>query len=150
MIMPHVLTSSSASVTCESTLVTREPSCVPKTAKSFFIPMVHSPLGAWDTWQHRSSPLEKVEPEAMGYVAALEPTSTGRRGPEQRDTWQRWSSPQQGGEVWGRGTRGSIGAHLSREARSGAVGHMVAPEPTLSGRRCLRPRDTWQRQNPPR
>jgi hypothetical protein len=27
-------------------------------------------------------------------------------------------------------TRGSVGAHLSREARSGAIGYMAAPEPT--------------------
>jgi hypothetical protein len=44
---------------------TREPSCMPRVAKHFFIPMVHSPSGAVDTWQHRSSPLRKAEPRAM-------------------------------------------------------------------------------------
>jgi hypothetical protein len=37
------------------------------------------------------------------------------------DTWQRRSLPQSGGEVWSHRTRGSVGAHLSREARSGAI-----------------------------
>jgi hypothetical protein len=33
--------------------------------------------------------------------------------------------------VRGRGTRGSTGAHLGKEVRSGAVGHMVVPKPPL-------------------
>jgi hypothetical protein len=70
----------------------------------------------------------------MGHVAASEPTSAGRRGPELRNTWQRWSSTQQGGEARGHVTRGSTGAHLSKEVRSGATGHGVAPEPTSVGR----------------
>jgi hypothetical protein len=40
----------------------------------------------WDTWQHRSSPLRKAEPGALGHVAALELTSARRRGPGLRDT----------------------------------------------------------------
>jgi hypothetical protein len=35
-----------ASVTHERTLKTRKPSCVPRIAKHFFIPVIHSPLGA--------------------------------------------------------------------------------------------------------
>jgi hypothetical protein len=70
----------------------------------------------------------------MGHVEALEPTSTGKRGPELRDTWQRQSSSQQGGEVRGRETRGNAGAHLDREARSEVAGHVAAPEPTSAGR----------------
>jgi hypothetical protein len=30
-------------------------------------------------------------------------------------------------------TRGSVGAHLSREVRFGAIGHVAAPEPTSFG-----------------
>jgi hypothetical protein len=47
--------------------------------------------------------------------------------------WQHMSPPQKGGEVRGRGTRGSTGAHPSKEVRSGAVGHVGAPEPTSVG-----------------
>jgi hypothetical protein len=65
-------------VTRDRALDTCEPNCVPEAARPFFIPVVHSPLGSWDTWQHRSSPLGEAEPGAMGHVAALEPTSIGR------------------------------------------------------------------------
>jgi hypothetical protein len=67
-----------ASVTRDCALDTCEPSCVPGAARPFFIPVVHSPLGA------------------MGYVAASKPSS---RGGETRATWQRRSPPRQGGEV---------------------------------------------------
>jgi hypothetical protein len=40
-----------------------------------------------------------------------------------------------GGRTRSHGTRGSTGAHLGREVRSGAAGHVVAPEPT-SAERC--------------
>jgi hypothetical protein len=85
-------------------------------------------------WQRRSSPLGETEPGAMGHVAAPEPTSAGRRGPELRNTWQHQSSTQQGGEARGHVTHGSTGAHLSKEVRSGAIGHVVVPEPTSAGR----------------
>jgi hypothetical protein len=75
-----------------------------------------------------------AEPGAMGHVAALEPTSTRRRGPELRNTWQRRSLTQQGGEARGHVTRASTGAHPSKEVRSGAAGHVAAPEPTSIGR----------------
>jgi hypothetical protein len=87
-----------------------------------------------NTWQRRSSPLGEAEPGAMGHVAAPEPTSAGSRGPELRNTWQRRNSTQQGGEVWGHKTRGSTRAHLNKEVRSGAVGHVAALEPISAGR----------------
>jgi hypothetical protein len=43
-------TSAGASVMHERALKTREPSCVPRVAKPFFIPVVHSPPGPTDTW----------------------------------------------------------------------------------------------------
>jgi hypothetical protein len=67
-----------SSVTRNRALDTCEPSCVPGAAKPFFIPVVHSPLGA------------------VRYVAAPEVSS---RGGEARATWQRRSPPQQGDEV---------------------------------------------------
>jgi hypothetical protein len=118
----------------ERALETREPSCVHRTAKSFFIPAVHSPPGAIGhvvaaellsqkgralsrgTRGSTRAPLsEKAEPRAMGYVATR-------------------SSPQQGGEVRSRGRRESSGAHLVNEARSIAEGHMAAPELTSARR----------------
>jgi hypothetical protein len=71
---------------------------------------------------------------AVGHMAVPEPTSPRRRGPELRDMWQRQSSPQHRGKIRGRGTCGSVGAHLSMEERSRAMGHMAAPEPTSTGR----------------
>jgi hypothetical protein len=87
-----------------------------------------------NTWQRRSSPLWEAELEAMGHVAAPEPTSAGRRGPKLRNAWQRRSLTQQGDEARGHGPRGSTGAHLNKEVRSGAVEHVAAPKPTSAGR----------------
>jgi hypothetical protein len=67
-----------ASVTCDHALDTCELNCVPGAVRPFFIPVVHSPLGA------------------VGYVAAPELSS---RGGEAGATWQRRSPPRQGGEV---------------------------------------------------
>jgi hypothetical protein len=67
-----------ASVTRDRILDTCEPSCVPGAARHFFIPVVHSPLGA------------------MGYVAAPELSS---QGGEAGATWQRRSPHQHVGEV---------------------------------------------------
>jgi hypothetical protein len=62
----------------------------------------------------------------MGHVVAPEPTSAGMCGPKLRDMWQCRSSPQQGGEVWGHGTRGGTGAHLCREVWSEATAYVAA------------------------
>jgi hypothetical protein len=62
----------------------------------------------------------------MGHVAAPELTSSKRQGPEPRDTWQRQSSPQQGGEVRGRGTHGGTGVHLCREVWSESITYVEA------------------------
>jgi hypothetical protein len=67
-----------ASVTHDCALDTCEPSCVPRAARPFFIPVVHSLLGA------------------VGYVAAPELSS---RGGEAGATWQRQSPHRQGGKV---------------------------------------------------
>jgi hypothetical protein len=97
-----------------------------------------------NTWQRRSSPLGEAEPGAMGHVAVPEPTSAGRRGPELRNAWRRRSSTQQGDDARGHGPRGSTGAHLSKEVRSGAVGHVTAPKPTSTGRRGPKLQLMWQ------
>jgi hypothetical protein len=66
------------SLTRDRDLDTYESSYVPRTAKPFFIPVFHSPLGA------------------LWYVTALELSS---RGGEAGVTWQRRSPSRQGGEV---------------------------------------------------
>jgi hypothetical protein len=43
----------------------------------------------------------------------------------------------------------SAGAHLSKEARFGAEGHMVASELTSARRRGSGPQDTWRLRSPP-
>jgi hypothetical protein len=65
-------------------------------------------------------------------MAAPELTLSRRQGPEQRDTWQCRSSPQQGGEVQGRGTRGGAGPHLCREVWFEATTYVAARECTPS------------------
>jgi hypothetical protein len=54
---------------------------------------------------------------------------------ETRDMWQRRSLPQLGGDVWSHRTCSNTGAQLSREVRSGAIGHVAALEPNSAGRR---------------
>jgi hypothetical protein len=100
-----------ASVIRERALKTYEPSCVPGAARPFFIPVVHSPLGAvgYVTAPELSSRKDrarshgthdstgahlgrKVRSEAEEHVAAPE-------GSEPQDMWQHRSPPRQGGEV---------------------------------------------------
>jgi hypothetical protein len=76
-------------------------------------------------------------------VAAPESSLVGRQGPEPWDTWQHRSPPEQGGGVRYHGTRGSVGALPSREAGSGAMRHVVAPEPSRAGRWDLELQGMW-------
>jgi hypothetical protein len=66
---------SSALETCVRVLGTCVPSYIGWPARLFFMVEAHGPQGA------------------VGLVAAPEPTSVGRRGPESKDTWQRRSPP---------------------------------------------------------
>jgi hypothetical protein len=97
------------------------------------------------TWQCRSSPLREAEPGAMGHVVAPEPTSAGRRGLELRNAWWRQRSIQQGDESQGHGPRGNTGAHLNKEVRYRAAGHVAAPKPTSAGRCGPKLWLTWER-----
>jgi hypothetical protein len=96
----------------EQPLETCEPSCVPGAARHFFIPVVHTPLGA------------------VGYVIAPELSSRGGRAQSHE-------------------TCGSTEAHLVREARFGAEGHVAAPELTSTRRQDPGPRDMWWCRSPP-
>jgi hypothetical protein len=66
---------------CKHILETREPSCVSRIAKSFFILVIHSSLVAAP-----KLPLEEVKPGATGHMTTLELASAGRRDLELRDT----------------------------------------------------------------
>jgi hypothetical protein len=115
------------SVTRNRALGTCEPNYVPRVATHFFIPVVHSPLGPG---VRGSIGALLSGRRGRGHMAMPEPTSTKRRGPELRNTWQHYSSP--------------LG-----EAEPGAMGHVAAPEPTSAGRRGPRSRDTWQHRSSP-
>jgi hypothetical protein len=112
-----------ASVTRDRALDTCESSCVPRVARPF-IPVVYNPLGAVG---YVTAP-ELSSRGGEGHVAALEPTSAGRRGPELRNTWQRRSSPLE-------------------EAEPGAMRHVAAPKPTSAGRRGPELRNAWRRRS---
>jgi hypothetical protein len=135
-------TSAGASVMHECALETHEPSCMPRAAKPFFIFVVHSPLGAVGHMAAPELPSQEGRALSHGAHGSTGAPLSGRQSPEPWDTWWHRSSPQQGGEVWGRGTRGSAGAHLSKEARFRAEGHMVTPELTSARRRGPGPWDT--------
>jgi hypothetical protein len=77
-------------------------------------------LEPWAMWQHRSSALRKVEPRAV-------------TAPE---------LPSQEGRARSHGTRGSTGAHLSKEVRFGAEGHVTTLELASTRRQCQELRDT--------
>jgi hypothetical protein len=64
-----------------------------------------------------------------------------------RNTWWRRSSTQQGDEVQGHEPRDSTRAYLNKEVRSRAAGHVVAPEPSSTGRCDLKLQLAWQRMD---
>jgi hypothetical protein len=64
---------------------------------------------------------------------------------ESRDVWQHRSSPQLEGGDQSRGTRDSVGILFYGEVGSGAVWHVAASEPSLTGRWVLESWDMWQR-----
>jgi hypothetical protein len=127
--------SAGASEMHERALETYEPNCVPRTVKSFFIPMIHSPSGATG---HVTTPelrSQKGRAPGRGRRGSTGALLSEKQSPESWDTWQHRNSPQQGGEIWSRGTCGSAGAHLSNEVRFGAEGHVVTPKLTSTRRR---------------
>jgi hypothetical protein len=75
------------SVMHERALETREPTCVPRTAKPFLIPVVHSPPGA--VRHVAASELLSQEGRALRrrtHGSTRSPLS-GRQSPEPCDTW---------------------------------------------------------------
>jgi hypothetical protein len=90
----------------------REPSCIARPARHFFILEAHDPQGT------------------VIRVAMLEPFPAGRWGSVQWDMWQHRSSPWWGGEVLSNGPHGDTRAHHNRVARFRVAGRMPALEPT--------------------
>jgi hypothetical protein len=136
-------TSASASVMHERVLETHEPSCAPRTAKSFFIPVVHSLSGPVGHMVAPELPSQEGRAPSRGTRHSTGAPLSEKQSPEPWDIWQHQSSPRQGGKDRRRGTRGSTGAHLSKEARSEAVGHVVVLEPTSPGRCGPKLQLTW-------
>jgi hypothetical protein len=94
-------------------------------------------LGVLETCMHT---LETREPSCIGrptrpFSIYLRPVALWER----RDAWQRRYSHWSGDRVRSHRTRGSVGAHLCREVRSGAIGHVAVPEPTSAGRQGPEP-----------
>jgi hypothetical protein len=96
---------------------TRESRRVGRPAKPFFILRVCGP--------HR----------AARHVIMSEPSQAEMQGSVPWDTWQRRSPLEKGGRIQSHGIRGSTGALSSREAGSGAVGHMVVSELSQAGKK---------------
>jgi hypothetical protein len=130
--------------TCTRVLRTGEPGYVGRPARLSLSlrPMAHrEPLGM--QWQHRSPPGREVGSRAAGHVTTSEPSLSERWDPDPLETWRRRSPPYQGGRDWGHWICDDAGALLIREVGSGVTGHVMTPEPSLSGRRGLEPLDMW-------
>jgi hypothetical protein len=113
-----------ASVTRGRTLDTCDPSCMPGAARPFFIPVVHSLLGAVAAPELSSRGGGEARSGAEEHMAALELSSHG-------------------GRARSYGTRDSAGAYLGRSVRFGAEEHVVALELNLARRQGPGSRDMW-------
>jgi hypothetical protein len=113
------------------TLETREPSCMHRVAKTFFIPVVHSPPGVVGHMPAPKLPSQEGRAPSRGAYGSTGAPLSGRQRPEPWDMWQRRSSPQQGGEIQSHGTHGGVRAHLCREVWSEATAYVAARGCTL-------------------
>jgi hypothetical protein len=75
-------TSAGASVTHERTLETREPSCVPRAAKLFFIPVIHNPSGAVGHVATPELPSQEGRAPSHGTRVSTGAPLSGRQSPE--------------------------------------------------------------------
>jgi hypothetical protein len=141
-----------ASVMHERAVETCEPSCMPRVAKPFFIPVVHSPPGAVGHMVALELPSRKGRALSCGTRGSTGGPLSGRQRPE---PWTCGSAGaplvkearseveghvaameltsvrrqgQQGGEVRGHVTHGGTGAHLCREVWSEATAYVAARE----------------------
>jgi hypothetical protein len=139
-------TSAGASVTHEHALETREPSYVPRTTKHFFIPV--APVGGYGHVAAPELPSQQGRASSRGTRGSIGAPLLVRQSAEPWDVAAP-ELPSQEGRARSPGTRGSTRAHLSKEVRSRAEGHVAAPELTSARRRGPGPWDTWQLRSPP-
>jgi hypothetical protein len=99
-------TSTGVSVTHEHGLKICEPSYVPRAHKHFFISVAHCLSGVVGHVAALELPSQESRAPSSGTRGSTRAPLLGRQSPEPCDTWQRRSSPQQGGEVRGRGSHG--------------------------------------------
>jgi hypothetical protein len=71
----------------EHALETHEPSCTPRAAKAFFIPVAYDPLRAVGHVAILEPLPWEAEPRDVSYVAAPKATFIGKQGLELRDIW---------------------------------------------------------------
>jgi hypothetical protein len=92
--------------------------------------ILHALSGALETCARA---LETCVSSCTGMTFSLFFMLERRAHREPRDTWQQRSPSQPGGEVQRHRTLDSVGAHICLEARSGTIGHVIAPEPISAG-----------------
>jgi hypothetical protein len=108
---------------------------VPRAAKTFFIPMFHSPSRAMRHVTTLEFPSQDGRAPSRGTRGSTRAPLSGRQSLEPWDTWQHRSSPLKKAETGAGGTHDSAGAHLNKEARSGATRHVATSElPSQEGR----------------
>jgi hypothetical protein len=129
-----------SSVTHDRAFDTYEPSCVPGTARPFFIHVVHSPLGAVGYRIALDLSSWGGEVGAMFLSAGAHLDREARSGAEKHVAASELSS--QRGRARSHGTRGSAGAHFDREVRFGVEKYVTTLELNSVKRRDPRPRDT--------
>jgi hypothetical protein len=106
-----------------------EPICVPRTAKSFFIPVVHNLSGAVGHVAAPELPSQEDRAPSRGTHGSTGAPLSGRQSPELWDIWQHRSLPLRKAEpeLW------DTWQHRSsplRKAELGAMGHVATPELT--------------------
>jgi hypothetical protein len=103
---------------------------VPRAAKPFCIPVVHSPPGLMGYVSAPDLPSQEGRAPNRGTRSSIEAPLSGRQSLEPWDTWQHRSSPL-------------------RKAELSVMGHVAAPELTSSRRQGPELRDTWQHRSSP-
>jgi hypothetical protein len=79
--------STCASVTHERALETREPNSVPRAAKHFFIPVVHSLTGVMGHVTAPELPYQEGRAPSRGTHGSTGAPLSGRQSPEPWDMW---------------------------------------------------------------
>jgi hypothetical protein len=138
-----VCTSAGASVMHERALETREPSCVPRATKLFFILVVHSQPRAVGHVVAPELPSWEGRAPSCGTCGSIGAPLSGRQSPEPWDTWQHQSSPLRKAKPPAMGHVAALKLP-SQEGRAPISGTCGSTGVSLSGTQSLEPWDTWQ------